>query len=84
VQATPVTRRLPGRGRLVFGCGIDVQLEIDEAAFEGGSAFAFGAVLERFLARHAAINSFVQTNLRSTTRGMRMRWPARSGAGLLL
>jgi type VI secretion system protein ImpG len=84
VLSTPVTRRLPGRGRLVFGCGIDVQLEIDETAFEGGSAFAFGAVLDRFLARHAAINSFVQTTLRSTTRGVRMRWPARSGAGLLL
>jgi type VI secretion system protein ImpG len=84
VRASAVTRRLPGAGRLTFGSGIDVQLDVDELAFQGGSAFMLGSVLERFLARHAAINSYTETTLRSSTRGLIKRWAPRSGAGPLL
>jgi type VI secretion system protein ImpG len=84
VEARAVTRRLPFAGPLTFGSGVAVTVEVDELAFQGGSAFLFGSVLERFFARHAAINSFTETTLRSTTRGELMRWPPRCGVAPLL
>lgn len=84
VRAQAVTRRLPFAGPLTFGSGVAVTVEVDELAFQGGSAFLFGSVLERFFARHAALNSFTETLLRSTTRGELMRWPPRCGVAPLL
>jgi len=84
VQARTVTRRLPQAGPLTFGSGAEVVLEVDDSAFQGGSAFLFGSVLERYLARHAAINSFVTTRLLSSRRGEIMAWPPRCGTGALL
>ncbi len=77
--ARPVVRRLPFDGPLVFGNGIELELELDELAFHGTSAFLFASVLERFFARHAAINSFTQLTLRTPQRGVVMRWPPRIG-----
>ncbi|MCW5633138.1 MAG: type VI secretion system baseplate subunit TssF [Rubrivivax sp.] len=74
-----VVRRLPFAGPLSFGSGIALELEVDDAAFQGGSAFLLGSVLERFFARHAAINSFTQFTLRGTTRGHIKTWPPRLG-----
>ena len=51
----------------------------DEIAFEGAGLFLFGAVLERFFAKYASINSFTETVLRSVQRGEIMRWPTRAG-----
>lgn len=79
VASVPIVRRVPANGPLAFGRGIQVTLECDEAAFEGGSAFLFASVLERFFAKYAAINSFTETVLRSVQRGELMRWPARIG-----
>jgi type VI secretion system protein ImpG len=36
-------------------------------------------VLEHFFARHAAINSFTETRLRTPSRGMVMQWAPRMG-----
>jgi type VI secretion system protein ImpG len=80
LRATPVTRRLPYRGPLAFGLGVQVEVEIDELAFQGGSAFVLGSVLDHYFARQAAINTFTETVLRSSTRGVIARWPARVGA----
>jgi type VI secretion system protein ImpG len=77
VRAT--TRRLPGSGPLVFGRGIAADIMIDEASFAGSSPFLFGAVLDRFLARHVSINSFVETTLNSASRGKVHTWPVRYG-----
>jgi type VI secretion system protein ImpG len=79
LQARPVVRRLPFSGPLSFGSGIAIALELDELAFQGSSAFLFASVLERFFARHAAINSFTQFSLRTAQRGEIMAWPARIG-----
>jgi type VI secretion system protein ImpG len=54
-------------------------VHVDEVAFEAGSAFLLGAVLERFFARHVSVNSFAETSLRSATRGEVMRWLPRWG-----
>ena len=80
LRATPVTRRLQHRGPLAFGLGVQVDVEVDELAYQGGSAFVVGSVLDHYFARQAAINTFTETVLRSSTRGVLSRWPARVGA----
>jgi type VI secretion system protein ImpG len=79
IAAQRVVRRLPFSGPLTFGTGVEVTALVDEMAFQGASPFLLGSVLERFFARHAALNTFSETVLRSPARGELMRWPARVG-----
>ncbi len=79
LEARTVVRRLPFKGPLSFGTGVEIVLELDELAYQGSSAFLFASVLECFFARHAAINSFTQLSLRTPQRGEVMRWPPRLG-----
>ena len=44
-------------------------MEVDELAFEGGSAYLLGSVLSHFFNRYVSINSFTETILRSLGRG---------------
>jgi type VI secretion system protein ImpG len=65
----------PGSGStLAFGRGLDVAVEVDELAFEGGSAFLLGAVLQHYFARAVSINSFTRTALSSLGRGLINQW----------
>lgn len=80
VQARPVVRRHPLRGPIAFGRGVEVRLTVDELGHAGGSAFLFGAAMHGYLARHASINSFVETVLVSLTRGEVARWKPAVGA----
>ena len=84
VQHTPVVRRIPGGGPITYGRGVQVAVTLDDAAFEGGGALRLGSVLERFFARHVSLNSFVETRLRSTTRGEIKQWPVRTGSRHLI
>ena len=68
-RTEPVVRRLPMPGPIAFGRGVRIDLEVDELAFQGSSAFLLGCVLERFLARHVSMNGFTETHVRSATRG---------------
>jgi type VI secretion system protein ImpG len=71
----PTATKRPGSGStLAFGRGIDVAVEVDELAFEGGSAFMLGAVLQHYLARAVSINSFTRTTLKSLGRGVINQW----------
>lgn len=79
VKTRPVTRKLPGSGVLVFGRGVECVLTVDETGFSGTSPYLFGLILEHFLARHASINAFTQTELHSMQRGCVARWPVRMG-----
>lgn len=79
VRATPVTRRAPIPGPIAFVRGLEVTITLDETAFEGEGILLFGAMLERFFAKYASINSFTETVVRSTERGEIMRWPVRIG-----
>jgi len=79
MRAQPVTRRLPAPGPITFGRGMHIAVQVDEVAFEAGSAFLLGSVLEQFFARHVSVNSFTETSLRSATRGEVMRWIPRWG-----
>lgn len=79
-ELTPVTRRLPGIGPLVYGRGINVKLTVDEDSFSGNSPYLLGLILERYIARHASINVFTETELHAMQRGLINRWPVRAGA----
>jgi type VI secretion system protein ImpG len=79
VRVQPLTRRLPLPGPITFGRGLEIELELDELAFQGGSAFLFGCVMEQFFARYVSINSFTETVLRTAGRGEIMRWVPRCG-----
>ena len=74
VSVGRVVRRLPSHGPLAFGRGLEITLEVDELAFEGGSAFLLGAVLDQYFARYVSINSVTETVLRSQHRGEINRW----------
>ena len=80
VSARPVVRRHPVAGPIAFSRGLEISLTIDELGHEGGSAVQFAAVLNAFLARHASMNSHVETVLHSLTRGELMRWRPALGA----
>jgi type VI secretion system protein ImpG len=78
-RITPVTRRLPGTGPLVYGRGVQCDITVDEDAFSGISPYLLGLVLEHYLARHVSINVFTQTRLESMQRGQVASWPVRMG-----
>ncbi len=79
VSVQPVIRRLPMGGPITCGRGLAGGVTFDDAAYEGTEYFLLGAVLERFLARYASINSFTETALHTLKRGEVMRWPLRIG-----
>ncbi|WP_250475590.1 type VI secretion system baseplate subunit TssF [Caballeronia sp. GAFFF1] len=79
VDARPVARRLPMPGPIAFGRGLAIDVLVDDLAFQGGSAWLFGCVLDRFFARYVSINSFVQTTLRTSARGEILRLEPRCG-----
>ncbi len=79
VSVRPTVRRFPLPGPVTFARGLQVELETDDLSFQGASQFLFGAVMERFIARYASLNSFTETVLRSNSRGELMRWKPRCG-----
>lgn len=70
VRSTDTVRRLPLPGPIAFGRGVQIDVEVDDHAFEGGSAFVLGTVLERFFARHVALNAFTVTRIHSAAHGL--------------
>lgn len=79
IRSVPITRRAPIAGPIAFARGLEVNITLDEAAFEGAGIFLLGAVLEQFFAKYVSINSFTETVVHSSERGEIMRWPARIG-----
>ncbi|WP_251862817.1 type VI secretion system baseplate subunit TssF [Achromobacter sp. Marseille-Q4962] len=79
VRAVPMHQRLPVPGPIVYGRGVRIELTLDETAFSGISPFLFGAVLERYFARHVSINMMTELALDSLQRGAIARWKPRHG-----
>ncbi len=84
VASRPVTRSIRRETGYVAARGIEVTVSFDERAFEGAGIMLLGAVLDRFLADYAHINSFTELVVKSDQRGMVKRWRPRSGSGPLL
>ncbi|MDF0487853.1 type VI secretion system baseplate subunit TssF [Sphingomonas sp. H39-1-10] len=79
IRSSPVSRRAPGQGSGAILRGQRLHITLDESGFENGRAFLFSAVLDRFLAEFAAVNSFIETAFDSLQRGGFAQWPARLG-----
>jgi type VI secretion system protein ImpG len=84
-SSTPGSARAPGGRGGAFCRGIDVTLEFEPNAWHSAGLYLLASVLDRFLALHATVNSFVRT--RAVLRGRPGRggaWPARAGMRTLL
>jgi type VI secretion system protein ImpG len=84
ISSRPIVRRIKQENGFNAARGIEITVLFDEKAFEGNGIMVIGAVLDRFFAEYAAINSFTQTVIESQQRGVVKRWPPRSGLGRLL
>jgi type VI secretion system protein ImpG len=62
-----------------YARGMEVTLELDEEKYVGVGAFLFAAVLERFFALYASINSFTKLVYRTRQRGHIKTWDPRAG-----
>jgi type VI secretion system protein ImpG len=79
VNSKAVTRRISGVHRLAFGRGLQARLKLDDASYENGRMALFAAVVDRFLAEFASVNSFVETVFESQDQGEFVAWPSRTG-----
>ncbi len=75
----PVVRRIPIKGPISYGRGLEIDITMDDNAFEGTGVLMLGAVLERFFPRYVSMNSFTQLRLHSQKRGEVKQWPVRLG-----
>lgn len=79
ISSRKVARRVPGLDRMAIARGHRIAIRLDDAAFERSRMFLFSAVLERFLAEFASINSFTECVFSSPQEGEFARWPPRIG-----
>jgi type VI secretion system protein ImpG len=79
LKVRAVDRRVPSPGPIVFGRGVQLELEVDEVPFAGVSPWLLGAVLDQFFARHVSVNSFTEMTLRSLQRGTIGTWVPQIG-----
>jgi len=85
ISSAPGTARVPNSRLGAFCRGLDVTLEFEPRAFQGAGLYLLSSVLERFLALHATVNSFVRTTIRLRGRtDPEARFPPRAGAWELL
>lgn len=84
VHATPKARTIRRADGYYPARGIEVTLEFDEKIVDQEGIILLSAILDRFLADYAAVNSFTQTVVK-TRKGQILRtWPPRTGSGPLL
>ncbi|NNE52587.1 MAG: type VI secretion system baseplate subunit TssF [Sulfitobacter sp.] len=81
VKTRPIVRRIHEGVLSTAVRGLEITIELDEALFEGSSVLALTSVLERFFQKHATINSFTETVLKTQQRGEITRWSPRKGTG---
>jgi type VI secretion system protein ImpG len=79
IKSEHVTRRVPGHDRLAFARGLRIRARLDDVSYESARMFLFSAVLERFLAEFATINSFTECVFESVQEGTFIQWPPRLG-----
>lgn len=80
IKAARSVARAPEPAMGALCRGIDVTIEFDERRASGSSIFLLAAVLERFIAHYASINSYTRlTAVLKGRPGVYRRWPARAG-----
>lgn len=81
----PTVQRMGRQAWRGFCRGTEVTLTVDESSYVGGGSFLLAAVLNRFFALYASVNSFTQLVLKSQQReGVWKRWPAMAGEQAVL
>jgi len=76
----PIVRRLGDRRWRGFVRGTEIVAGVDRDNFVGGSALLLGAVLDRFFALYAGVNTFTEFVVRRSDHDEEWkRWPARVG-----
>ncbi|GAC1346818.1 MAG: type VI secretion system baseplate subunit TssF [Acetobacteraceae bacterium] len=84
-RSAPGVARVPGARAGGFCRGLDVTLTFDDQVWANGGLYLLASVLERFLALHATVNSFVRTRAVLRGRpGVAAQFPARAGRHVLL
>ncbi len=84
LETRPITRLIRREDGHFPARGIEVRITMDDEAYEGSGTILMGAILDRFLAEYAPVNSFTQTVIETRQRGVIKEWPPRTGAGPLL
>jgi type VI secretion system protein ImpG len=84
VEHRSIIRRVDTPGPITFARGLEIAVTFDEASFEGQGVFVLGAVLEQFFQKYVALNSFVETVIRTQQRKEIVRWPAQLGRRQIL
>ncbi len=84
LDTRPIVRSIQRGDGFFPARGIEMRLTFDEEAYEGSGIILLGAVLDRFLAEYATINSFTQTIIVSEQRGVIKTFAPRTGNGPLL
>ncbi len=79
IRSERIARRVPGMDRMSIARGHRIRVTLNDAAFDKGRMFLFSAVLERFLAEFASVNSFTEMLVCSGNEGEFQRWPLRIG-----
>jgi type VI secretion system protein ImpG len=79
IRSKPVTRRVSGMDRMAVARGSRITIRLDDGSYDNGRIFLFSAVLERFLAEFATVNSFTECVFETPLEGTLARWPARIG-----
>lgn len=80
VKSRRRTARIVEDGHCGHVRGVEVTLSFDERRFGDNGLFLFASVLERFIALHCSLNSFVSVIAESEQReGVVHAWPPRSG-----
>jgi type VI secretion system protein ImpG len=85
MECRGVVRRVGTEAWRGFCRGVEVNLLFDEELYVGASALLFGAVLNRFFALYASVNSFTQLVIRSKQRdGIWKKWQPTTGEQTVL
>jgi type VI secretion system protein ImpG len=79
IRSKPIVRRIPGLDRMAVARGLRITIRLDDASYDKGRIFLFSAVLERFLAEFATVNSFTECVFETPMEGILAKWPARIG-----
>jgi type VI secretion system protein ImpG len=79
INHRPIVRRMPIAGPITYGRGLQIDVVLDDAAFEGSGILVLATILEQFFARYVSLNSYTQLRLYSQTRGEVKQWPVRLG-----
>lgn len=80
VKSRPIVRRHLAAGPVSFIRGLEVTLTLEDSRLAGHSPFTLGAMMSHFLAGYVSVNSFVETVVETTRRGVIGRWPGRQGS----